>query len=82
MPVEWSSKKLELVDYTSMVNRYFVRTTADKDAVGKAFGKVEYVEAEGVTGENGFITEAMSEADYAAKAGNLADVLQMIRVAD
>ena len=80
--VEWSSKKLELVDYTSMVNRYFVRTTADKDAIGQAFGKVEYVEAEGVTGENGFITEAMSEADYAAKAGNLADVLQMIRVAD
>ena len=31
--VEWSSKKLELVDYKNLENRYFVRTTADKAAV-------------------------------------------------
>ena len=62
--VEWSSRKLELVDYKSLKNRYFVRTTAEKAAVEQAFGSVEYVTAEGVTGELGFLTECMSEADY------------------
>lgn len=79
--VEWSSKKLELVDYTSMENRYFVRTTADKATIEKVFGAVEYVEAEGITGEIGFITGSMSEGKYAAKAEELGSVLQMIRVA-
>ncbi len=79
--VEWSSKKLELVDYKNMENRYFVRTTADKAAVEKVFGNVEYVVAEGVTGELGFVTGAMSEAEYAKKAEELGNVVQMIRVA-
>lgn len=79
--VEWSSKKLELVDYKNMENRYFVRTTADKAAVEKVFGSVEYVVAEGVTGENGFVTACMSEAEYVKKAEELGNVVQMIRVA-
>ena len=79
--IEWSSKKLELVDYKNMENRYFVRTTADKAAVEKVFGSVEYVVAEGVTGETGFVTGCMSEAEYAKKAEELGDVVQMIRVA-
>lgn len=79
--VEWSSKKLELVDYKNSRNRYFVRTTADKAAVEKAFGCVEYVVAEGVAGELGFITECMSEAEYEQRAAVVDNVLQMIRVA-
>ena len=79
--VEWSSRKLELVDYKSLKNRYFVRTTADREAVEQAFGSVEYITAEGVTGELGFLTECMSEADYEKCAAQLAGVLQMIRVA-
>lgn len=79
--VDWSTKKLELVDYTQQINRYFVRTTADHAAVEKVFGKVEYVSAEGVDGETGFVTEAMSEAVYAAKAQELGKILQMIRMA-
>lgn len=79
--VEWSSKKLELVDYKNLKNRYFVRTTADKAAVEKAFGEVTYVVAEGVSGELGFVTESMSEADYEKRVASLGDVLQMIRVA-
>lgn len=81
IPIEWSSKKLELVDHKSLENRYFVRTTADKAEVEKVFGSVEYVAAEGVSGELGFITAAMSEADYQEKAAKLENVLQMIRVA-
>ena len=79
--LEWSSKKLELVDYKNLKNRYLVRTTADKAAVEKAFGSVEYVVAEGVSGEIGFVTESMSEADYEKRVASLGDVLQMIRVA-
>lgn len=79
--MEWSSKKLELVDYMDNVNCYFVRTKASKEDVEKVFGNVEYVVAEGVSGEVGFITESMSEADYRKKAETLKDVLQMIRVA-
>lgn len=79
--VEWSSKKVELVDYRNMKNRYFVRTTADKSAVERVFGAVEYVAAEGVSGECGFITDCMSEADYEKKVTELDGVLQMIRVA-
>ena len=40
--VEWSSKKLELVDCGNMENRYFVRTTADQKDVRRVFGEAEY----------------------------------------
>ena len=59
--VEWSSKKLELTDYKKMTKQYFVRTAAPKEAVEAVFGGVEYVTAEGVSGEVGFITACMSE---------------------
>lgn len=80
--IEWSSQKLELVDYREKVNRFFVRTTADEAAIEKVFGDAEYVTADGVTGENGFITSAMSEAEYEEKAARLDGILQMIRVAE
>ena len=79
--VEWSSKKLELVDYRNVENCYFVRTTADAKRVEEVFGEVSYVTAEGVSGETGFVTASMSEADYEKKAAELGSVLQMIRVA-
>lgn len=79
--VEWSSKKLELENCGNLVNRYFVRTTAEKAQIESVFGAVEYVVAEGVTGETGFVTADMSENEYAKKAEELGSVLQMIRVA-
>lgn len=79
--VEWSSKKLELSDYKEMENRYFVRTTAQKEEIAQIFGDVEYIEINECDKERGFLTESMSEAAYAEKAGKLGTVLQMIRVA-
>ncbi len=79
--VEWSSKKLELVDYKELTNCYFVRATAQKASIEKVFGNVQYVTAEGVSGETGFVTGRMSEADYEKRAAELGGVLQMIRVA-
>lgn len=78
--MEWRPEKLELADYKMVTNRFFVRTKADEAAVKNAFGAVEFVAAEGVNGELGFVTEEMTEAAYEEKAAKLADILQMIRV--
>lgn len=78
--VEWSSKKMELVDYRQETERFFVRTSADENAVQSVFGAVEFVKAEGVAGELGFVTGEMTEAEYEKKAEQLGGILQMIRV--
>ena len=77
--VEWSSKKMALADYKTM-SRFFVRTTSDEQAVKAAFGEVDFVKAEGVSGELGFVTEKMTEAQYQQKAEALNGIVQMIRV--
>ncbi|MGN0348974.1 MAG: homoserine dehydrogenase [Roseburia sp.] len=79
--VEWSSKKMELVDYKKQTGRYFVRTTAEKDAIERVFGTVEYVTAEGVSNENGFLTGCLCEEEYEKCAKELGNILQRIRIA-
>ena len=64
--IDWSPEKMELVDYKENVNSFFVRTTSEKAEVEAAFGAVEYVEGV-VEGEIGFVTNAMTEADFAEK---------------
>ena len=84
--VEWALEKMELVDYTESTNRFFVRTTSGIDAVEAAFGVasgdlpgvVEYVEGI-VAGEIGFITSAMTEADF-AKAAEQISVMTRVRL--
>lgn len=80
--VEWSSKKMELVDYKKSENKFFVRANASKDEVEALFGSVTFVEAEGVKNEVGFVTGVMKEADFEAKKEQLAEVLSVIRVTD
>lgn len=80
--VEWSSKKVELVDYKKSENKFFVRTNASKDEVEALFGSVTFVEAEGVKNEVGFVTGVMKEVDFEAKKEQLAEVLSVIRVTD
>lgn len=79
--VEWSEEKMELVGYEKSSNRFFIRTTVSKEEITSVFGEVSYVEAEGVSGETGFITEAMTEEAYQEKAAKLSGICQMIRVA-
>ena len=76
--IDWKPEKIELVDYKDSVNRFFVRTTADKNAVETAFGSVKYVDA-GIEGEIGFTTEAMSEGEFMEKEQKI-DVLGRIRL--
>lgn len=80
IPVEWRKEKLELADYRQFKNKYFVRTTADKAAIEKVFGSVSYVRAEGVTGENAFVTAEMDGFAYDKAEAELGEVLQCIRV--
>ncbi|MDE7435000.1 MAG: homoserine dehydrogenase [Lachnospiraceae bacterium] len=78
--LEWSSRKVDLVDYRNADNRFFVRTSSSEADVKAVFGDVERIEAEGVDGEFGFVTDSMTEAEYEEKAAKLSGVLQMIRV--
>lgn len=78
--LEWSSRKVDLVDYRNADNRFFIRTTDDEAHVKAVFGDVEQITAEGVDGETGFVTGVMTEADYEEKAAKLPGILQMIRV--
>lgn len=75
----WNPQKLEIADYKQQSCKFFVRTAADRDAVEKVFGAVEYIEVEEAAGENGFVTAEMKEEEYEEKAAKLGDVVQMIR---
>lgn len=78
--VEWSSRKMQLVDYCKAENTFFVRTTDEKDKVKEVFGEVSYVELPDLTGEYGFVTAPMREETFAEKEKQLAEVLSVIRV--
>ena len=79
IPIEWRREKLELIDYKDFDNRFFVRTNESEEAVKKVFGEVEFVKAEDVTGEVGFMTSVMPESEFETRAAKLA-VIQKIRV--
>lgn len=80
----WSSNKLTLSDIKESKKRFFVRVSGGADKVSEAetvFGKVETVDA-GIAGEMGFVTEVMSEAEFAEKAEKLDGILNRIRMED
>ena len=77
--LEWRPERLEIADYRQQQGRFFVRAKADRTEIEQVFGTVEYVEVPELSGENGFITACMKEAEYEAKASQLAEIVQMIR---
>lgn len=80
----WSSKKLELSHKNNAKHRFFVRIEVTEEGleevVEREFGKVTPVQAEGVTGEYGFITDSISEEDYFKIIEKFPKVINMIRV--
>lgn len=78
--ISWSSRKMDLIDCKKAKSRFFVRANDGKEAIQQSFGNVEFIEAKDVLGETGFLTEVMSEEDYAQKANGLKHILQRIRV--
>ena len=79
IPIDWDPNKLVLGDPSKETKQFFVRTTASKADVEATFGEVSYVE-EVEANELGFVTAAMSEADFADKAKKIA-VVNRIRLA-
>jgi len=80
----WSSEKLELADIEDSLQRFFVRLSGTKasneEAVRKAFGTVEEVEA-GIPDEYAFITEKITERDFKTKSEQFNNLISRIRVA-
>lgn len=76
--IDWRPEKIELVDYKDSRNSFFVRTSAGKDEIEKAFGYVKFIDA-GIEGETGFTTEEMSEEEFAKKAEQI-PVISRIRL--
>ena len=74
--LEWRPERLEIADYRQQQGRFFVRAKADRTEIEQVFGTVEYVEVPELSGENGFITACMKEAEYEAKASQLAEIVQ------
>ncbi len=77
--VVWDAEKLQLEDFSQSKKAFFVRTSASKDAVEKAFGEVSYIDA-GIAGEVGFVTAKMTETKFAECAEKLGNVISRIRV--
>jgi homoserine dehydrogenase len=69
--IDWVSDKMELVDYRASENAFFVRTTSGPAAVAAAFGPVTFVDAV-VDGETAFLTDTMTESEFADKAAQIA----------
>ena len=79
--IEWSQEKLALSPMENASHRFFVRVsdTCPKDALNIAFGDVTFVNADGVTGEYGFVTDMMVEAVFNENIKNVPDVITRIR---
>ena len=73
----WDPQKLELAPMDQMSRRFFIRMKSDAEPE-KLFGDGERIHA-GISGEIGFITPVMTEAEYAEKAKD-APIISMIRV--
>lgn len=78
----WEEQKVVLGDMKDFACRFFVRVkdTNTKADVENVFGKVEYVEAPGVTGELAFVTDSISEGEFEEKIKSL-DLIYRIRTA-
>ena len=79
----WDTNKATLVKAEDVATRFFVRISGDASErlseVAKAFGKGEVVTVDGITGEFAYVTEAISEKEYAAAAAELDGIISMIR---
>jgi len=75
----WSSKKLELADTGSLKNQFFVRVKEnDREKAEKLFGFREIAKLGDMPEEFAFVTDEISEKEFAEKAAQL-DVIAFIR---
>lgn len=78
----WSNKELELGNTEDEVRSFFVRVKGSLDDLTKIkadFGSVKAVTVEGIEGEFGFVTEDMTEKEFAEAAKNI-PMISRIRI--
>ncbi len=73
----WDPEKLTLAPMEQMTRRFFIRMKSDAEPE-KLFGDGERIHA-GISGEIGFITPVMTDAEFVEKAKG-AQIISMIRV--
>ena len=82
--IDWSSDKLELTDIKNSEKKFFVRMSGDADeqkaTVEKAFGSVEIIRLDDVSGEFAFITDTMTEGKYEEAAKAFENIITRIRI--
>ncbi|MCI8711018.1 MAG: homoserine dehydrogenase [Ruminococcus sp.] len=80
----WSEEKEELLPPDAISRRFFVRMPGDAreklPAVKESFGSVTLVEVEGLDGEFGFLSEEMTEGEYAKCAERFPEILHRLRI--
>ena len=76
-----SREALKPTEHKHMRCTFFVRVPEEALEEAKAaFGKVEVVRADGLTGEVGVITEVMSESEFEERSGRISRILNRIRI--
>ena len=78
IPCTWKEGDLSLGQMENDKRHFFVRAKSELSQIESVFGKVEAVDA-GIDGEMGFVTEVMSEKEFASKAEALGSVVSRIR---
>ncbi len=83
LEVKWDTEKLELSDVSESEKQFFVRiadTEAGRIEAEKVFGVEEFITDASVSGECAFVTEVMSEAEFATKEEKLTSIRNRIRM--
>lgn len=81
----WSEEKQPLLDISVTKRRFFVRTSAGAENERKTvevFGGVSVIETPQIKGEFAFVTDEMSEKEFAEKLAKLDGVITRIRLED
>lgn len=79
----WDEEKLHLEDFGRAKSRFFVRAEAAKEEeITAVFGAVEKISLNEFPAEFGFVTEVMSEAEFAQKHEAVSGIITRIRVKD
>ena len=80
----WKSEKLTLQPIADTSKQFFVRIKGEAEALRahleSKFGPIRIVQAESLDEEFGFLTEVMTEGEYAKCAEEFPGILHMIRV--
>lgn len=76
--IGWANEHVELADPSEQRFKYFVRTSALQSNIENEFGNVKYTDLD-LDDETAFITEEMTEAEFAERKAALGGVISVIR---